>query len=352
MNPLNFFSYLPFFLRKKFTEKYIIIESDDWGLERALSVDSINYLRNKYGENKFSRWTFDSLETSDDLNELFGLLENFKNKFEHPPIITANFITHNIDYSDKENLNFIPISKGFNIESEDVRNIYKQGIRDKHIFPQLHGYSHYNLARLRKYFFTEEGMEASGQKFLGGRSTIRGNFSFLQGEMSEENSESDKIKDAAEEFNNFFGFYSKSVIPPAFIFDLRIMNLLKENNIALIQSSNRLISTMKRRYGFPYFQKRKGFYWSVRNARLDPHPEYKFNHEQCLKSIEKSFENKSPAVIDFHRVNFAGRYNPQYRNRTIKELKLLFDNIYKKWPDTKFIHSQKLYEILWQQETK
>lgn len=352
MNPFKFYKYLPFYLRKKFKEKYIIIESDDWGLERALTVESINHLKKKYGENKFSRWTLDSLETSEDLNELFDLLDNFKNKFEHPPVITANFITHNIDYSDKRSLNFIPLSKGFNAESEDVRRFYKQGIRNNYIFPQLHGYSHYNLSALRKYFFTEEGKEEFGNKFLAGRSTIRGNFSFLQGEMSEDNTESDKLKNAAEEFNNFFGFYSKTIIPPTFIFDLRFINESRANNISLIQSSNRLTNSAKRRYKYPYFQKRKGLYWSVRNARLDPHPDYKFNHEQCLISIEKSFENKSPAVIDFHRVNIADRYNPGYRGRTMTELKKLFNSVLSKWPEAKFIHTQKLNEILWQQETR
>lgn len=352
MNPVNFYNYLPFFLRKKFKEKYIIIESDDWGLERALRSESVNKLKKKYGENKLSRWTLDSLETSEDLNELYDLLENYKNKFENHPVITANFITHNINYSDNENLNFIPISKGFNIESEDVRNLYKTGIKNNYIFPQLHGYSHYNLSELGKYFYTEEGKEAFVNKFLTGKSTIRGNFSFLQGEMSEENSETVKFKNASEEFNNLFGFYSKTFIPPTFIIDFKFIKLLKENNISLVQSSNRLIDSGKRRYKFPYFQKRKGLYWSVRNARLDPHPDYNFNHEQCLISIEKSFENKSPAVIDFHRVNFAGRYNPEYRSRTMSELKLLFNNIYDKWPEVKFINTQKLNDILWQQKIR
>jgi hypothetical protein len=352
MNPFNFYKYLPFFLRKKFEEKFIIIESDDWGMERANSIHSVNWMKKKFGENRFSRWTLDSLETSEDLNQLFYLLENFKSKFEYPPVITANFITHNIKYLEKDNLDFIPISKGFNDESEDVRNLYKKGIHNNYIFPQLHGYSHYNLSELKKYFITEEGKESFENKFLAARSTIRGNFAFLQGELSEANTEADKIKDAAKEFNNFFGFYSRSVIPPTFIFDLKLLNILKGNNITLVQSSNRVTSSNKRKYYFPYFQKRKGVFWSLRNARLDPHPEYKFYHEQCIESIGNSFKNKSPAVIDFHRVNFAGRFNPEYRDRTMKELNLLLNNIHGKWPDAKFIHSQKLNDMLWQQETR
>jgi hypothetical protein len=116
----------------------------------------------------------------------------------------------------------------------------------------------------------------------------------------------------------------------------------------MVQSSNRLVSSDNRRYKFPYFQKRKGLKWSVRNARLDPHKDYNYNHEQCIESMSTAFRYRIPAVIDFHRVNFSGRYAPEYRDRSLKELDLLFEKIYLRWPDAKFIHSQKLNDILWQ----
>ena len=349
MNPLTFYKYLPFYLRKKFEEKYIIIESDDWGLERALNSDSIEWTKKKFGQDKFSRWTFDSLESSEDLNEMFDLLEGYKNKFESPPIITANFITHNVDYTKPNELSFLPISKGFNKESEDVRGLYESGIKNKYIFPQLHGYCHYNLSELKNYFVTEEGKETFNNNFLLARSTIKGNLSFLHGELSSSNSEDGNIGEASEEFKKLFGFYSKTVIPPTYIFDSEYITVIKENNITLVQSSNRLIKSNKKKYYFPHFHKRKGLFWSVRNARLDTHPDYGFYHEQCIRSIDTAFKYNSPAVIDFHRVNFAGKYSPDSRQRTMKELKLLFNEIYKKWPEAKFIHTQKLNDILWQQ---
>ena len=350
MNPLNFHNYIPFFLRRKFDEKIIIIESDDWGLERAMSNDSLEWMDKKFGKDKFSRWSHDALETGEDLNKLFDLLESFKGKFELPPVITANFITHNVDYSSPDELRFIPVSNGFNMGSEDVRSLYRAGIKEKYIFPQLHGFSHYNLSGLTEYFNSDEGKEAFRNKFFVARSTIRGNLTFLHGEFSKENSEAHKISEASEEFKNFFGFYSGSIIPPTFILDDNQIHFIKENNITLVQSSNRLTRSNKKRYRFPHFQKMRGLFWSVRNARLDIHPEYNFKHEQCMKSIETAFRYNSPAVIDFHRVNFAGKYKPEYRDETMKELKLLFNGIYKKWPEAKFIHTQKLNDILWQQD--
>lgn len=339
-------------MRKKFNDQFIIIESDDWGLERALNEDSIKWIEKKYGKDKLSRWSYDSLETPEDLNDLYFILRKYSPMFEYPPVITSNFITHNIDYSSKDKPVFIPLSKGFSNNSDELKKLYKEGIENNLIFPQLHGYSHYNLSDLEKYYYTDEGKESFDNAFFTARSTVRGSFSFLQGEMSSQNNESGKIREAADEFKNYFGFYSKSVIPPTYIFDKNLINVLKENKISLMQSSNRLETSDKNRLRFPYFQKRKGLYWSVRNARLDPHKDYGMFHDQCVISVEKAFESKIPAVIDFHRANFSGTYAPEYKAKTLMELDLLLEKIYQKWPGAKFIHSQKLNDILWQQETR
>lgn len=351
-NPFNAFKYLPHYLRKKFNDNFIIIESDDWGMERALSQDSIKWMEKKYGKDKLSRWSYDSLETPEDLKELYDVLNKYRSKFEFPPVITANFITHNVDYSSTDELKFIPLSGGFNIENKRLEELYTEGIKNEIIFPQLHGYSHFNLIALKEFFNTDEGRESFKNNFLAAKSTIRGNLSFLHGELSLKNPESVKLREAAEEFKKYFGFYSKSIIPPTFIFDKELTSILKENRISLVQSSNRLESSEDKRLSIPYFRKSKGLYWSVRNARLDPDENYKFYHEQCVVSIEKAFESRVPAVIDFHRVNFAGTFAPEYRSRTISELDMLLDKIYQKWPGSKFIHSQKLNDILWQQETR
>lgn len=351
-NPLNFKKHLPHFLRKKLNQNYIIIESDDWGLERALNVESVKWMEKKYTKDKLSRWSFDSLETADDLNMLYDVLDRFKKKYDKMPVITANFITHNVDYSGKDSLKFRSLSEGFNNSDAGIKGKYFEGIDNGFIFPQLHGYSHYNISESEKYFYTAEGKESFENNFFYAKTTTKGNLKFLHGEFSIENSQKNYLKTAAEEFKNYFGFYSSTLIPPTFIFDREYINEVRKNNIKMVQSSNRLVTSEGKRYKFPYLQNRKGLFWSVRNARLDPHISYGFDHLQCLNSIDRAFEYNLPAVIDFHRVNFAGSYDPEYRSNTLKELSLLLENIQKKWADAKFIHSQNLNELLWQQKTK
>lgn len=349
MNPFKALAYLPFYLRKRFDDKYIIIESDDWGMERALNTETIEWMKIKFGEEKFSRWTTDTLETTEDIEMLYELLDEYKNKFEYPPVVTANFITHNIDYSSPQELKFISLNEKFkNGTYQRLNELYFTGIKKGNIFPQLHGYSHFDVSLLMRYFETDEGKEAFEKAFFTARSTVKGNLSFLHGEMSLNNFKTNRFKEACTEFKNFFGYSSGSVIPPTFMFDKEFEEILKENKITLIQSSNRLQSTDKKRYNFPYFRIKNGLIRSVRNARLDPHPDYKFYYKQCIDSIDKAFENRNPAVIDFHRVNISGKFVPDYRDRTLAELKKLFDEIYERWPDAKFIHTQKFNELLWQ----
>ncbi|MFZ1321209.1 MAG: hypothetical protein WAT71_06595 [Ignavibacteria bacterium] len=351
MKGVKFFRYLPHYLRKKFKEKIIVIESDDWGLERAMNINSINFLKNKYTGDKFTRWTFDALETKEDIELLYGVLGSFKNKFEYPPVITANFITHNVNYNSSDELKFIPISMGFNKDSEDVRELYKWGIQNKFIYPQLHGFSHYNLSELSKYYYTNEGQEAFENKYFTGNSTLKGKLKFLNGELSDENKDI-KIKESVDEFYKLFQIKSESIIPPTFILDRKNINILKNNFIKMIQSSNRLVQSDGSRYSFPYFRIRNGLVWSVRNARLDPHIDYGFYHDECMSDIGKAFNNKLPAIIDFHRVNISGKFTPSYRDKSLSEMKKLFDGIYKKWPDVKFLTSSDLNKLIWQQETR
>jgi len=339
------------FLRKKIDKKYIIIESDDWGLERALFHESISWMERKYGRENFTRWSTDSLETKEDLQWLFDVLVDFKSKFAKPPVITANFITHNIDYHSNSALEFRPIHLGFSEHSEDVRDIYKQAIKEGILFPQLHGFSHYNATLLLEYFKSEAGREAFGNSFLLAKSTIKGSTNFLHGEYSNKNGhQQDHLFRAQQSFENLFGFKSQSIIPPTYVLDRDSLGFLANNSIRIIQAANRLTTSRKSKYWIPFYWSWKGLVWAIRNARLDPHPAYKFYHDSCLRQISNAFRQKMPAIIDFHRVNFAGKYNPAYREKTLGELQKLFNAIHSLWPDVEFVTTPEILSMFQHRE--
>ena len=91
--------------------------------------------------------------------------------------------------------------------------------------------------------------------------------------------------------------------------------------------------------------KRNNILWFPRNGRLDPHPDYGFFAENCISDIKTAFRYKIPAIIDFHRVNIAGRYNANYRNQSLEELNKVLTYTRKHWPDTRFITTEELINI-------
>ena len=337
---------LCFHLRRRTHRKVIVIESDDWGMERAVDEKALSWMRERFGESNFTRWSTDALETREDLEMLYNVLEGFKTKFKLPPIITANFVTHNVDYSSPDKLKLLPLTEGFNEQSDDVRYFYKVGIEKGFIYPQLHGYSHYNITQLEKYFITSEGREAFQKTFLFARSTIRRNTSFLHGELDRSNEEAGRFLEGIDVFQRMFGYRPTSFIAPTYILDTCFLDLLKSNGIQVLQAGNRLVNSSNQRLFYPILRKRNGLLWSIRNVRLDPHRDYGFDSQRAVADIETAFENKLPAVIDFHRVNFAGRYNPSYRDETICQLRSLLNSIYEKWPEAVFLTSNQLKDAL------
>jgi len=342
---LNYIKFVPFYLRRRYKNKYIIIESDDWGLNPVTSILGINYLENKHGQNCFTRWTTDCLESINDIELLFELLFSYNNYFEKPPVITANFITHNIKYGVKNELCFQPLSELLS-NNNGLLEKYNEGIKKRIFHPQLHGYTHYNYAKLNKYFKSKEGNELFNRGFLTGEGTLKGGLYKFRGELTGNYALTIKeIKKSIDEFYKVFNYYPNSFVPPHFIMDKKYVNFLKSVGIKSIQGCNRIKDSYGHPYHKAYFRKASGLFWSPRNARLDPHKDYGYYSTACIDQINSAFNDKIPAVIDFHRVNIAGTYNKVYRDRSLNELKKLFDYIKMHWPETKFISSNDLITI-------
>ena len=287
-NPFSILKYTPYFLRRRFKEKYIVIESDDWGLEHSISIEGIDYLKRQYGSENFTRWTTDSLETLEDISLLYDLLSKFEDSFEYPPVITANFITHNIDYNKSDSLAFIPLTLNLKDNPEIIAK-YRNGIKNKIFHPQLHGYCHYDVSKLNSFYCTDEGKKLFKIGFLTGKSTIKGYLGQFRSEFSQNNIEVEKkIKFAVQEFFNLFNYYPKSIIPSHFMLDKKYLKILCNHGIKAIQASNRLIDSSNKRYNKIYFRKRNNILWFPRNGRLDPHPDYGFFAENCISDIKNS----------------------------------------------------------------
>ncbi len=323
----------------------MIIESDDWGLERCTNEEGFANLCKKYPESIRTRWFYDSLETNYDLDRLFGLLESHSDNFIKKPTITGNFITFNVDYTTLDKLNL----KGISQNNELPREAYLEAISKKIFYPQLHGYSNYNNNELSNYFLDKDGYEDFLNGFFVAINTTRGNTKKFHGEYSDENLNFQReIKLAQIEFNNVFGFDSISVIPCTFVLDKSAQENLINNNFKIIQGANRLRDSRHRKRHLPVLRFKRGVLYNLRNARLDVHPDYeKFaNTEMLERSMERAFKYRQPCVVDFHRVNFVSKYSQKWADNCLFELDKFFKYCRSKHPEIIFMNTVEFYKYL------
>ena len=88
--------------------KIVVIESDDWGAIRMPSKSVYNTLLKqglRVDKCLFSR--YDSLESVDDLERLFAVLDSVKDKNGRGAVFTANCVVANPDFAKIKEANYL-----------------------------------------------------------------------------------------------------------------------------------------------------------------------------------------------------------------------------------------------------
>ena len=64
--------------------------------------------------------------------------------------------------------------------------------------------------------------------------------------------------------------------------------------------------------------------------------------ERCLLQVDNAFQNRVPAIISSHRLNYMGGIDPANRERNLVALEQLLKEILEKYPDVVFMSSDAL----------
>jgi hypothetical protein len=355
----------------KTNRRIIIIESDDWGsirmpskkiyecsLKRGLKVD----------EDPYSR--YDSLASEDDLIFLFDLLSKFKDQNSNSPIITANVMMANPDFEAIRSSCFEKYK--YELFTETLKSyprhtksffLWMEGLRNNLFYPQLHGREHLNVLKwmnaLKKG--NPELLLAFNYRMLtlpiiATSDNMNAYLDALEFDSKEEiATHGEIIRDAAALFHNVFGYNSKSIIAPCYIWSHEHEKLFKENGIEYIQGISYqyepqvIPGTLEYRKRFHCTGEKNQFKqrYLVRNAFFEPSLNPTFDWVgNCLNRIEIAFRWHNPAIISSHRINFIGYIDPANRDRNLVLFKQLLVGILKKWPDVEFMSSDKLGELI------
>lgn len=352
----------------KTNRKIVVIESDDWGSERVPSNNVRDELE-KAGidVNTNPHAKFDTLERLEDLEILEQLLLDIQKEFGKKVCITTNFITANPDYSIIKKNSFLqysyePFWKTY--ERRDNNNKVLKKILTLQdagfIKPQFHGREHINaqfwlqaLQNKNPHFLKAFelgcfGIDAPSSE--GHRKNLMAAFEYENSLQKEFVISS--MKEGMQLFEKAFGFSSKTIIAPRYIWNSDLEKTFKEVGVKHIQTTFYQQQPTKGGYVNKYhftgqINKDLGLQYLVRNVFFEP--AYSGHIDWASKTFDKvklAFRFQTPAIISMHRINFVGGLCPTTRDDNMKQFKQLLMKIIQTYPDVEFISSDQLGKLI------
>ena len=344
--------------------KIVIIESDDWGSIRIPTKQVYhNFISNGFDISGSDYNRLDTIESNDDLNMLFEVLQKHKNRNGTSPLITANCVVGNPDFkkirlSDFNKYFYEPVTETLKRYPgrENVEALWKQGNKLGIFHPQFHAREHVNVVRwmnaLRER--TPEMMFT-----FDNETTFSGDGDYNFMEVLDYNSPGDLIfmKESLAEgldlFEKIFGYRSLSFIPPCYTWNSDVEEVLHEKGVRYIQGlivqsiPTGTFGNYRKRIHFLGRRNNYGQYFLVRNAFFEPSLSKLTDPvKECLKRINIAFRWNKPAIISSHRINYMGSLDENNRNQNLRLLDDLLGQIIKQWPDVEFMTSDQLGNLI------
>ena len=347
----------------------VVIESDDWGsirmpskkvyeqlLKAGIRVDKCHYCSN------------DSVASEDDLTLLFEVLNSFKDINGLPAVITANAVVANPNFDKIRESGFehyyykkiteeLPAIQG----CEHVLDLWKEGNKNGCFRIQSHGREHLNVARWMHYLkenYPETRLAFDlGVYGLSTTITSEKRKSFLPafdfGNEQEERQVNEIATDGLIIFEKIFGYKSSSFIAPNYTWGRSLEQTIVSCGVKYIQGQQRgkyrnaKGENNKIRQRYIGKNNEFGQIDLCRNAIFEPsEAPQKDWVDSCMKDIAIAFRWHHPAIICSHRVNYVGTINVENRDKNLKSLARLLDQIKKRWPDVEFMSSDKLGDLI------
>lgn len=347
--------------------KIVIIECDDWGSIRMPSKKVYNNLVKKGMNVSTSRFNmFDTLESANDLEQLYDTLDSVKDMNMKSAIMTLVANVANPDFEKIKSCGFSkylyePFTETLKryYPGTDVLSLWREGIKAGIFIPELHGRDHIAvqmwMEKIREgnkdlLFAFDNGfvsLDISGVPIPA--KEFRAEYYFV--------SEDQKpflvnaIKESVTLFKTIFGYLPRVFVPGNGIFHPEFDKVVEETGIKFLNVNHSMpypVDGGKLKYRhFITGQKGPGkLTYYTRNCAFEPTDSVYKGIESTLKQIAAAFRWGKPANISTHRVNFIGGIEPANREKGITELNKLLKEIIKTWPDAEFMSSSDALEYM------
>lgn len=345
--------------------KIIVFESDDWGSIRMPSKEVYSeLLRSGIPVDKDPYCSNDALESNADLENLFEVISEFKDRKGNHPVFTAVSVVANPDFPKIKNADFKeyfyePFTETLKRypQHNRVYDLWKEGIDKKLFVPQFHGREHLNVQGwLRDLRAGNRHTRLAFDLGLWGIYTPEIKREYQAAFDIEFPSDNAYLHSVLYKgillFKEITGYQPTFFVPTNGPFNLELEDTLYKHGIKYImldKLQKEPLGDGKYKMHLRYLGKKNkyGQIYMSRNAGFEPS---QFRHQDnialCLESIDMAFKLKKPATISTHRVNYIGWLEPSNRDNTLSQLKVLLNRILQQWPEVEFMTSDQLGDLI------
>jgi len=351
--------------------KIVVFSVDDYGNVRLDSKEARQCM-DEEGLKTLNRFdALDTLETREDLDALFNVLQSVKDKNGRHAVFTPFALPCNIDFEKMaeegyESYHYELLSDTFKKLSDKHPKAYsgayelmKEGIKEKIFLPQFHGREHINLKVFEEKLKNRDHELMTALKYRSFTSISSSGYSTISAAAAfdfwkyEENEKFDEIiRDGLIAFKKVFGYPSNHFNAPAGREHPVIHNVLHKNGVEyldtpLIKKEHQGNGKYKTVFNYTGKKNQFGQIYLVRNVVFEPTEERGVNWvDYTMNQIEAAFRWNRPAIISSHRVNFCGHIDPENREKGLCALRELLKRITEKWPEVEFMAANELGDLV------
>lgn len=361
---INNLKHLPGWKTKR---KILVFSVDDYGNVRLHSAEARRKL-DEAGLQIYSRFDqYDALETKQDLEQLYNVLESVKDKNGRSAVFTVFSLPCNIDFDRMKSESYTKYY--FELLPDTYRKLateqpqaytgawefWQQGIQKGLLKPQFHGREHLNLFVLEDKLNKKDSALLTALENKSYTSISDEEYSSMSSTAAfdfRDQSDLNRLQPVIEEglncFEKVFGFRSNYFTPPVYQIHHKLFPVLLENGIryidlGLVRKEHQGNGVYKTSLNYIGKSTPEGLTVMVRNVVFEPTEDRGLDWvDFTMKQIERAFRWNKPAIISSHRVNFCGHIDPENRSKGLSSLQSLLKEIVRKWPDVEFMSADEL----------
>ena len=345
--------------------KIVVFESDDWGSNRIASGDMYNNLLQdgfRVDQNPYDK--YDTIEREEDLEALYDVLTAVRDQNGRHAVFTPYVNPANPDFAKIEASGFEEYyyESFFETlertgEKEGIDRLYREGIESGIFQPQYHGREHLAVPLWLKYLRNKNSdvLRAFKHHFYSVPvdDLNHMNAAFRPTFYYETDDDlrflASALHDGADLFESLFGYRATVFIPPNGIFPESLQEeTLKAGITTMVVSRIRDEPTgngeKKSRYHRFGEKNPFGQIYYIRTCAFEPYDNRTLDY--CLPMVSAAFRCGKPAIISTHRVNYNGSMDPSNRQKGLKALQDLLQEMLKRWPDIEFMSSSELSALI------